>query len=82
MDPAPKMLADTAAFLANIFSSVLIIFVNKKLMDPKAGYGFMFGESCYPSYASTHLPHRSSDAFSIYPPASLLKDQGSVPHMS
>ena len=38
------LVMDSVAFSLNISSSVLIIFVNKKLMDPVHGCGFVFGE--------------------------------------
>lgn len=43
--PAPntsKAAADAAAFAFNVATSVLIVFVNKVLMDPRKGYGFVF----------------------------------------
>lgn len=35
--------ADSAAWFMNVLTSVAIVFVNKVLMDPKAGYKFAFG---------------------------------------
>uniref|UniRef100_A0A7R9V8B6 Sugar phosphate transporter domain-containing protein n=1 Tax=Chlamydomonas euryale TaxID=1486919 RepID=A0A7R9V8B6_9CHLO len=37
-----KQVADAAALLFNVSSSVLIVFVNKLLMDPRSGHGFVF----------------------------------------
>jgi solute carrier family 35, member E3 len=37
-----KAAADAAAFVSNVATSVLIVFVNKVLMDPRKGYGFVF----------------------------------------
>jgi solute carrier family 35 protein E3 len=37
-----KAAADAAAFAFNVATSVLIVFVNKVLMDPRKGYGFVF----------------------------------------
>jgi solute carrier family 35 protein E3 len=37
-----KAVADAAAFASNVATSVLIVFVNKVLMDPRKGYGFVF----------------------------------------
>jgi len=37
-----KAAADTGAFAFNVATSVLIVFVNKVLMDPRKGYGFVF----------------------------------------
>lgn len=34
---------DALAWLGNVSTSVLIVFVNKVLMDPKKGYRFSFG---------------------------------------
>lgn len=39
-----KRVADGFAWFLNVSTSVLIVFVNKVLMDPKKGYGFTFGE--------------------------------------
>lgn len=53
-----KLVQDTAAFLLNVSSSVMIIFVNKQLMNP-AGYGFRYGEkiSALPcSLCATTMP--------------------------
>lgn len=38
------MAYDAFAWLGNVATSVLIVFVNKVLMDPKKGYKFQFGE--------------------------------------
>lgn len=35
---------DALAWLLNVSTSVLIVFVNKLLMDAKQGYAFTFGE--------------------------------------
>lgn len=37
-----KAAIDIASFVTNVLVSVLIVFVNKLLMDPKHGYGFVF----------------------------------------
>jgi solute carrier family 35 protein E3 len=37
-----RVLGDVTSFIANVSSSVLIVFVNKVLMDPRHGYGFSF----------------------------------------
>jgi solute carrier family 35 protein E3 len=43
---APQVVAyDACAWLGNVATSVLIVFVNKVLMDPKKGFRFQFGES-------------------------------------
>ena len=34
---------DVSAWLGNVSTSVLIVFVNKVLMDPRRGYKFTFG---------------------------------------
>jgi hypothetical protein len=39
-----KLAYDGLAWFLNVSTSVLIVFVNKALMDPKKGYGFKFGE--------------------------------------
>lgn len=39
---------DAAAWFFNVSTSVLIVFVNKVLMDSKTGYKFTFGECLYP----------------------------------
>lgn len=39
-----KLAYDGLAWFLNVSTSVLIVFVNKLLMDPKKGYGFKFGE--------------------------------------
>lgn len=45
---AHSVASDAAAWLGNVSSSVLIVFVNKLLMDPRTGYKFQFGEfSCF-----------------------------------
>lgn len=36
--------SDVSAWLGNVSTSVLIVFVNKVLMDPHKGYAFVFGE--------------------------------------
>ena len=38
---------DAAAWWLNVSTSVVIVFVNKLLMDPKKGYGFSFGEGIF-----------------------------------
>lgn len=40
--PSQKLALDTSAWASNVFSSVLIIFINKVLMS-KTGYGFQYG---------------------------------------
>jgi len=40
--PGGKAAADAGAFAFNVVTSVLIVFVNKVLMDPRKGYGFTF----------------------------------------
>ena len=35
---------DGFAWFMNVSTSVLIVFTNKLLMDPKKGYGFQYGE--------------------------------------
>lgn len=35
---------DVIAWFMNVSTSVLIVFVNKLLMDPRRGYAFTFGE--------------------------------------
>jgi solute carrier family 35 protein E3 len=42
---AKKQAYDGCAWFFNVSTSVLIVFVNKVLMDPKKGYGFTFGAS-------------------------------------
>lgn len=43
---APQAVAyDAFAWLGNVATSVLIVFVNKVLMDPKKGFKFQFGKS-------------------------------------
>jgi solute carrier family 35 protein E3 len=45
-DPKEEKLAmDVFAWFLNVSTSVLIVFVNKVLMDPKMGYHFVYGES-------------------------------------
>lgn len=39
-----KAASDTFAWFLNVSTSVLIVFVNKLLMDPKFGYKFVFGK--------------------------------------
>lgn len=39
-----QRVADAGAFALNVTTSVLIVFVNKVLMDDKKGYRFVFGE--------------------------------------
>ena len=39
-------LADGAAWVLNVSTSVVIVFVNKQLMDAKRGHGFSFGAAC------------------------------------
>ena len=39
-----KLATDVFAWFLNVSTSVLIVFVNKVLMDPKMGYKFVFGE--------------------------------------
>ena len=41
-----KFVMDVFAWFLNVTSSVLIVFVNKKLMDGKVGYKFVFGKLC------------------------------------
>lgn len=38
------MATDVFAWFLNVSTSVLIVFVNKVLMDPKMGYKFVFGK--------------------------------------
>ena len=40
-----RLAADGFAWVMNVSTSVLIVFVNKVLMDRKSGYKFCFGES-------------------------------------
>lgn len=35
--------SDASAWFGNVATSVLIVFVNKVLMDPRTGYKFQFG---------------------------------------
>ncbi len=39
-----KAMMDVMAMFMNVTTSVLIVFVNKVLLDPKHGYKFTFGE--------------------------------------
>lgn len=39
-----KTVEDVFAWMFNVSTSVLIVFVNKLLMDKNFGYGFVFGE--------------------------------------
>lgn len=44
---------DAAAWFMNVSTSVLIVFVNKRLLDPSQGHGFTYGEvACM---RATHL---------------------------
>ncbi len=47
--PAPRangaLLADVGAWALNVSTSVMIVFVNKVLMDPRHGHGFGFATS-------------------------------------
>lgn len=38
-----KVVFDSVAWFMNVSTSVLIVFINKVLMDPKKGYNFTFG---------------------------------------
>lgn len=53
-----RLASDAFAFLLNIASSVLIVFVNKMLMDPRIGYKFTFGARLPPSAACPTPPLR------------------------
>ena len=44
---SPGAVVDAAAWWLNVSTSVVIVFVNKLLMDPKKGYGFSFGEGIF-----------------------------------
>ncbi len=45
LDPREaKMAMDVFAWFLNVSTSVLIVFVNKVLMDPRMEYKFVFGE--------------------------------------
>jgi hypothetical protein len=53
---------DAAAWWLNVSTSVVIVFVNKLLMDPKRGYGFSFGERERESLACCLLGGAVDDA--------------------
>jgi hypothetical protein len=57
---ADQQRQDVMAWAMNVLSSVLIVFVNKLLMDPRSGFGFVFG-------ASTPLeaPHPDASALGL-----------------
>lgn len=50
---AHSVASDAAAWVGNVSSSVLIVFVNKLLMDPRTGYKFQFGKLSYFQTACT-----------------------------
>lgn len=59
IDPKEEKLAiDVFAWFLNVLTSVLIVFVNKVLMDPKVGYGFVFGKSKFLSSATIAATRR------------------------
>lgn len=61
-----RVATDVFAWFLNVFTSVLIVFVNKKLMDPKHGYGFVFATSlCSLHFLSCALSLRTAQAFGI-----------------
>jgi hypothetical protein len=43
-----QTVADAGAWFFNVATSVLIVFVNKVLMDSKTGYKFTFGKCLWP----------------------------------
>ena len=43
-----QTVADAGAWFFNVATSVLIVFVNKVLMDSKTGYKFTFGKCIWP----------------------------------
>lgn len=45
MQMSQALIYDGCAWLGNVSTSVLIVFVNKALMDPQKGYRFTFGAS-------------------------------------
>ncbi len=75
---ASKAGGDALSLFMNVSSSVLIVFVNKSLMDPKWGFGFVFGEpACshfnqtrgigMPLYATCTLHRPRSDNIVLVP---------------
>jgi hypothetical protein len=49
---------DVFAWFLNVSTSVLIVFVNKLLMDAKNGYAFTFGE--FQAQQRLYSPHRTA----------------------
>eukprot|EP00798_Chlamydomonas_sp_ICE-L_P031301 gene31301-6449_t len=67
---------DFVAWFMNVSSSVLIVFVNKVLMDPNWGYGFVFATTlCSMHFFASAATVWSSEALGFSQPAKLpMKD--------
>ena len=54
LEDNPKMLGDVLAWSLNVSSSVAIVFVNKILMDPLRGFGFVYATTlcCFHFFVS------------------------------
>lgn len=65
MQVPQALIYDGCAWLGNVSTSVLIVFVNKVLMDPQKGYSFTFGAS--PVNTATYMNKKASNMCSESP---------------
>ncbi|KAG1664241.1 hypothetical protein FOA52_003494 [Chlamydomonas sp. UWO 241] len=64
--------ADVGAWAFNVTSSVLIVFVNKLLMDPRSGFGFVFATTlCSLHFFSAAITIKTAEFAQLSKPASL-----------
>lgn len=65
-----KRAGDLVAWFSNVGTSVFIVFINKVLMDPKRGYGFVFAtQLCALHFFASALAVRAAERFGFSTPA-------------